>query len=81
MPGWFAEAWTTWTAWWWVIPLLCMALCIVMCFLFRSGRIGDAGRWSCCMGHRKADLEEIRKEIAGLRQTIGQGAVKPGGSR
>ncbi|PKN34018.1 MAG: hypothetical protein CVU61_10510 [Deltaproteobacteria bacterium HGW-Deltaproteobacteria-19] len=79
MPGWYAETWPTLAGWWWLVPLLCMTLCVLMCLLFRS-RMGT-GRWSCCMGRRRDDLEEIKREIAGLRDAIGQAGGRTGGDK
>lgn len=55
---------------WWVIPLICMALCIFMCLFFRSRAAG--GRFCGWGGARFTDLEEMKKDIAALREEIGK---------
>ncbi len=67
MCGWWGGAWPVW-AWWWVVPLVGIALCITMGVFFRS-------RWSnsrfCCFGGvGTCDLEEMKKEIGDLKADI-----------
>lgn len=70
MCGWCADA--SWPLWgcWWVVPLIGIALCIMMCLFFRSRFAG--GRISCWGGARPADLEEMKKEIRELKEELGK---------
>ena len=70
MCGWCGDAsWTIW-GWWWVMPLIGIALCIMICLFFRS-RFVD-GRFCCWGGARPADLEEMKKEIRELKEELGK---------
>ncbi len=69
MCWWYGNA--SWPMWgWWVIPLIGMTLCILMCLFFRSRTTG----WHCCGrdSARFKDLEEMKKEITALREEIGK---------
>jgi hypothetical protein len=63
----------TW-GWWWLVPLICMALCMVMCIRMRSRTPG--GRFCCWGWSCTADLDEIKKEIRELKEEIG--SIKKG---
>lgn len=72
--GWFGEgSWSGW-GWWWVFPLICMAVCMMMCMF--SGSPARSRPWRCCgpWGRRDgtpdADLQALRKEITELREEI-----------
>jgi len=70
MCGWCGDAsWTVW-GWWWVMPLIGIALCIMICLCFRS-RFVD-GHFCCWGGARPADLEEMKKEIRELKEELGK---------
>jgi hypothetical protein len=60
----------SWTvcSWWWVVPLIGIALCITMCIFF-SSRSGNR-RFACWSGGRRADFDEIKKEITKLKIDI-----------
>ena len=67
MCGWCGGSWPVW-AWWWVVPLVGIALCITMCMFFKSRR---GNRRFCCFGGvGSADLEEMEKEIGDLKADI-----------
>jgi len=69
MCGWCGDV--SWSVWgWWLVPLIAMVLCITMCMLFRSRIAG--GRFCCWSGIKSADLEELKKEIAVLKEEIGR---------
>jgi hypothetical protein len=62
-------SWSVW-GWWWVVPLIGIALCIILSRLFRSSR---AGRSFCCWGGMPDDgLADVRKEIRELKEEIGK---------
>jgi hypothetical protein len=70
MCWWYGNAsWPVW-AWWWVVLLVGIALCIMMCLFFRSRF--DGGRFCCWGGARPADLEEMKKEIGELKEELGK---------
>ncbi|MHB8907257.1 MAG: hypothetical protein ACYDAA_00030 [Syntrophales bacterium] len=56
--------------WWWMVPLIGIALCIVMCRLFRSSAAGS--RFCCGSGTRDGRHDELREEIGKLREEIGK---------
>jgi len=60
-------SWTTYS-WWWVLPLIGIALCISMCIFFAS-RSGNR-RFSCRSGGHSTDFDDIKKEIAKLKVDI-----------
>jgi hypothetical protein len=62
--------WGTW-GWWWLVPLIGMALCIFMCIRMRSRMPG--GRFCCWGGYGSADLDDMKREIRELREEIGSG--------
>jgi len=68
MCWWYGNAsWPVW-AWWWVVPIIIIALCMIMCLFFRSR---FAGRRFCCWGGaHPADLEEMKKEIRELKEEL-----------
>jgi hypothetical protein len=68
MPEWFGNV--AWPAWgWWLAPLVCMALCVLMCLFLRWGM---AGRRFCRPGwFHSADVDEMKKEIAELKEIVG----------
>jgi len=60
--------WSGWS-WWWVVPLVGMALCMTFCILARSGR---AGRGVCCWhGRWNGDPKDLQDEIGNLRKEMG----------
>jgi|WetSurMetagenome_2_1015567.scaffolds.fasta_scaffold394193_2 hypothetical protein len=68
MCGWCGDgSWTMW-AWWWVVPLVGIVLCITMCMFFKS-RMGT--RHFCSWGGvGSTDLEEMKNEIEKLKVDI-----------
>jgi hypothetical protein len=55
---------------WWLVPLIGIVFCIIMCRLFRSSM---AGSRFCCGGGTPDDrLDEVKKEIGKLREEIGK---------
>ncbi|MBP8981114.1 MAG: hypothetical protein KBG09_07730, partial [Syntrophobacterales bacterium] len=64
---WCGGAWPVW-AWWWVVPLVGIALCITMCVFFRL-RMGNR-RFCCFGGAGSAELDETKKAIGGLKADI-----------
>ena len=56
--------------WWWVVPLVGIVLCIVMCRFFRSSAPG--GRFSCGGGPPDGRLDEVKREIGELRAEVGR---------
>ena len=68
MCGWCGDAsWPIW-GWWWVAPIIGIALCIIMCLFFRSRFAG--GRFCCWGSTHRADPEEMRKEVRELKEEI-----------
>ena len=75
--GWFGEASSPGWSWWWVLPLIGMAVCIAMCMFSRSPAGGR--RWGCC-GHwdRRGwqgdtpdnDLRALQNEVRELRDEL-----------
>jgi hypothetical protein len=54
--------------WWWLMPVIGIALCIMICLFFRSRFKG--GRF-CCFGSPGPDnLEEMKKEISDLKEEL-----------
>jgi hypothetical protein len=66
---------------WWLIPLICIVLCFLMCRLFR--RRADAGQGHFCgwrvPSRNDADLEALWGEIRELKEEIGKMKGKQGG--
>lgn len=60
----------SWSGWWWVVPLIGIVFCIVMCRVFRSSAAGS--RFCCGGGPPAGPLDEMRKEIRELRDEIGK---------
>lgn len=60
-------SWSIW-AWWWVVPLVGIALCIVMCLFFRS-RMGNRC-FGCFPSDDSANLDEMKKEIGKLKADV-----------
>jgi hypothetical protein len=70
MNWWGGDA--TWSVcgWWWMVPLIGIVLCIMMCRLFRAS---TTGRRFCCWGGKSdAGLADARKEIRELKEEIGK---------
>ena len=55
--------------WWWIIPLVLIALCMIMCITCRRHRAGR--RWCCGRRHRPDDLDELRKDVQALKERVG----------
>lgn len=55
--------------WWWIIPLVLMALCMVMCITSRKQM--TSRRWCCGSRDRGDDLENLRKEFQELKDRVG----------
>jgi hypothetical protein len=68
MCWWYGNAWWPVWGWWWLVPLIGIALCIIMCLFFRSRIAG--GRFYCWSGASHADFEEMKKEIRELKEEI-----------
>jgi len=66
MSGWCGDA--SWAGWWWLVPLICMALCIMMRMF--SGKRAASGRFGCWGGRSDADFGRMEKEIGELREEI-----------
>ena len=56
--------------WWWVVPLICIAVCIIFCRFFRTRTAG--GRLCCWGGASDGSLDDVRKEIRELKEEIGK---------
>jgi hypothetical protein len=56
--------------WWWVVPLVGIVLCIIMCRLSRSSAAGS--RFCCGSGTPDGRLDQAQKEIGELRAEIGK---------
>ena len=77
MCGWCGDAsWTAW-GWWWVVPLVGIALCIMMCMFFKSRR--GNGHFCCWGGVGSADLDEMKNEIGKMKIDIEKIKEKQGG--
>ena len=67
---WFGCGNESWSlgAWWWLLPLACMILCVLLCRLFRRrwAGIGPCG-WR---GDRRAEMGAMKDEIKKLREEI-----------
>jgi hypothetical protein len=63
------ETWPLW-GWWWILPIVFVAMCITMCLFMRSKMAGMR-----CRGWGRAthgDLEEMNKEIRALKEETGK---------
>jgi len=63
------ESWLSW-GWLWVLPIIFLAMCIMMCMFMRSRMVGMR-----CWGWgstRHGDLEGMKKEILVLKEEIGK---------
>ena len=70
MNWWCGDAsWPVW-GWWWVVPLIGIALCIMLCRLFRSATAGS--RFCCWGGTPEGRLDDVKKEIRELKEEIGK---------
>jgi hypothetical protein len=70
MNWWCGDAsWSVW-GWWWVAPLIGIALCIMLCRLFRSSTAGS--RFCCWGGTPEGRLDDVKKEIRELKEEIGK---------
>ncbi len=68
MNWWCGDA--SWAGWWWVVPLIGIVICIMMCRLFRSSAAG--GRFCCWGGASDGRLDEVRREIRELKEEVGK---------
>ena len=77
MCGWCGDlSWPIWP-WWWVVPLVGIALCITMCMFFKSRM---RNRHFCCWGgDRSANLDEMKREIESLKVDMEKMKEKQGG--
>ena len=58
----------TW-GWWWLVLLIGIVLCMVMCLRMRSKM---PGRRFCCRGGAgAADIDEMKNEMKELREEVG----------
>lgn len=65
---WYGNASCPVWGWWWVLPIICIAMCIIMCLFIRSRMVGKR---NCGWGStRHGDLEEMKKEIRVLKEEI-----------
>ena len=55
---------------WWVVPLICIAVCILFCRFFRTRTAG--GRLCCWGGASDGSFDDVRKEIRELKEEIGK---------
>ncbi len=63
--------------WWWLIPLICMILCVWSC---RSARRRPDGARICGWGSpRRTDIEAMKNEIRELREEMVKMKGKQGG--
>ena len=68
MNWWCGDASGSVWGWWWVVPLIGIVLCILLCRLFRSS---TAGSHFCCWGGAPDGRpDEVRKEIRDLKEEI-----------
>jgi len=68
MCWWYGNAlWPVW-GWWWVVPIIGIALCIIMCLFFRSRFAGS--RFCGWASASSSDLEEMKKEIRELKEEL-----------
>lgn len=75
MPEWFGNV--AWPAWgWWLVPLVCMVFCMMMCVFFRKRMHGR--RFCCWSGVDSADVAEMKKEIKALKEMIENNKQKRG---
>jgi hypothetical protein len=57
------------TSWWWLIPVVCIILCMLSC---RFSKHHGAGRgWCCGRGHNSDAINELRKEVQDLKERMG----------
>jgi len=70
MYWWYGNASCPVWGWWWVVPIIGIALCIIMCLFFRSRFSG--GRFCCWGSAHPTNLEEMKKEIRELKEEIGK---------
>jgi len=68
MCWWYGNAsWPLWV-WWWVVPIIGIALCMIMCLFLRSRFAG--GRFCFWGSAHSDDLEEMKKEIRELKEEL-----------
>ena len=53
---------------WWIMPIICIALCIIMCIFFRSRFAGRRFCWRGGTYHN--DFVEMKKEIRELKEEL-----------
>ncbi len=70
MYWWYGNASCPVWGWWWVVPIIGIALCLIMFLFFRSRFAG--GRFCCWGSARPTDFEEMKKEIRELKEEIGK---------
>ncbi len=56
------------TGWWWLIPVVCIILCMVFCR--GTGQNMAGRRWCCGRSHHSDDINELRKEVQDLKERI-----------
>jgi hypothetical protein len=56
--------------WWWLIPLVCMILCVLSCRSAR--RRPDGARFCGWGGVRRTDVEAMKNEIRELKEELGK---------
>jgi len=56
--------------WWWLIPLVGMILCVLLCRFFRRRSVG--ARFCGWGGVRRTEVEELKNEIRELREELGK---------
>ncbi len=70
MNWWCGDAsWSVW-GWWWVAPLIGIAVCIMLCRLFRSSTAGS--RFCCWGGTPEGRLDDVKREIREMKEEIGK---------
>jgi hypothetical protein len=62
--------------WWWLIPLVCMILCVLSCRFSR--RRPDGKRFCGWGGHHRTDVEAMKNEIRELKEELGKMNGKQG---
>lgn len=54
--------------WWWLIPIICIILCMFACRVFGHHMTGR--RWCCGGDDHSEEIKELRKEIQDLKEQL-----------
>ena len=64
--SWWNSVQSMWAVWW-IFPLMCVAVMIIMCVVFRR----RGGHGGMCCGWRPTDeMDDLRREMRELRDEI-----------